>query len=75
MQMLTLHHKQSSYNFHRSALVFRTVKCCEIRPKFSPIMHFLQESYKNRKLLQVCYNVEHFLQESDNIFAKFASIL
>ena len=40
-------------------------------------MHFLQESYKfaqDFQILQICYNFEHFLQESDNIFAKFASI-
>ena len=40
-------------------------------------MHFLQESYefvRNAQILQVCYSVEHLLQESDNIFAKFASI-
>ena len=40
-------------------------------------MHFLQESYEfvqKSQILQVCYSVEHFLQESNNIFAKFASI-
>ena len=40
-------------------------------------MHFLQESYefvRKSQILQVCYSVEHFLQESDNIFAKFVSI-
>ena len=40
-------------------------------------MHFLQESYefvRNTQFLQACCSVEHFLQESDNIFAKFASI-
>ena len=40
-------------------------------------MHFLQESYEfvqKSQILQVCYSVENFLQESDNIFAKFASI-
>ena len=26
------------------------------------------------QIFQVCYNVEYFLQESDNIFAKFAFI-
>ena len=33
-------------------------------------MHCLQESYKfvhESQILQVCYNVEHFLQKSDNI--------
>ena len=37
----------------------------------------MQKSYKGlqeSQISQVCYNVEHFLQESDNIFAKFASI-
>ena len=40
-------------------------------------MDFLQESYefvRKTQILQICYSVEHFLQESDNIFAKFASI-
>ena len=40
-------------------------------------MHFLQESYEfvqKSQNLQVCYSVEHFLQESHNIFAKFVSI-
>ena len=34
-------------------------------------MHFLQESYefvRKTQILQICYSVEHFLQESDNIF-------
>ena len=38
-------------------------------------MHFLQESYefvRKTQILQICYSVEHFLQESDNIFAKVA---
>ena len=33
-------------------------------------MHFLQESYefvRKTQILQVCYSVEHFLQDSDNI--------
>ena len=57
--------------------VFQNHKSCKIRPKFLPIMHFLQESYefvRKSQILQVCYSVEHFLQESDNIFAKFVSI-
>ena len=36
-------------------------------------MHFLQEFYKfvqESQILQVCYNVEHFGQDSDNIFGK-----
>ena len=40
-------------------------------------MHFLQESYefvRKTQILQICYSVEHFLQESDNIFAKGAFI-
>ena len=32
--------------------------------------NFVQES----SILQACYNVELFLQDSDNIFAKLASI-
>ena len=38
-------------------------------------MHFLQESYKfvqESQIFQICYNVEHFLQDSDNIFAENA---
>ena len=38
-------------------------------------MHFLQESYKfvqESQILQSFYNVEHVLQDSDNIFAKNA---
>ena len=59
------------------SLVFQNHKFCKIRPNFLPIMHFLQESYefvRKTQILQICYSVEHFLQESDNIFAKFASI-
>ena len=40
-----------------------------------PTLHFLQNSYKfvqEPQILQICYNVEHFLQDSDNIFAKIA---
>ena len=40
-------------------------------------MHFLQESYpfvQESQILQVWYNVEHFLQESDNIFEKYSCI-
>ena len=50
-------------------------KSCKILPKFSSALHFLQESYKfvqESQILQICYNVEHFLQDSDNIFAKNA---
>ena len=60
-----------------NALVFQNHKFCKIRPNFLQIMHFLQESYefvRKTQILQICYSVEHFLQESDNIFAKFASI-
>ena len=38
-------------------------------------MHFSQTSDKfvqETQLLQICYNFEHFLQASDNIFAKDA---
>ena len=41
--------------------------------KFSSTLHLLQESYKfvqESQTLQTCYNVEHFLQDSNNIFAK-----
>ena len=38
-------------------------------------LHFLQEPYQfvqESQTLQICYNVDHFLQDSDNIFAKNA---
>ena len=38
-------------------------------------LHFLQEPDKfvqESQILQICYNVDHFLQDSDNIFAKNA---
>ena len=41
-------------------------------------MHFLQESYKfvqESQTLQICYNVEHFLEDSDNISAKNAFLV
>ena len=63
-----------------TTLIFQNHKFCKIRPKFLPIMHFLQEFYKFvqesqiLQVCQVCYNAERFLQEADNIFAKFASI-
>ena len=56
-------------------LGYKNHKSCKILPKFSSTLHFLQESYKfvqESKTLQICYNVEHFLQDSDNIFAKNA---
>ena len=40
-------------------------------------MHFLQEFFKfvqESQNLQICYKVQHFLQESDNILTKFAYI-
>ena len=40
-------------------------------------MHFLLESYKfvqESQILLICYNVEPFLQKSDYILPKFASI-
>ena len=58
-----------------SALGYKNHKSCKILPKFSSALHFLQESYKfvqESQILQICYNVEHFLQDSDNIFAKNA---
>ena len=56
-------------------LGYKNHKSCKILPKFSSTLHFLQESYKfvqESQTLQICYNVEHFLQDSDNIFAKNA---
>ena len=61
--------------FEMFALGYRNHKSCKILPKFLPTLHFLQESYKfvqESQILQSCYNVEHFLQDSDNIFAKIA---
>ena len=58
-----------------NTLGYRNHKSCKILPKFLPTLHFLQESYKfvqESQILQSCYNVEHFLQDSDNIFAKIA---
>ena len=57
------------------SLGYKNHKSCKILPKFSSALHFLQESYKfvqESQILQICYNVEHFLQDSDNIFAKNA---
>ena len=46
-------------------------KSVEIHANYTFLTKFVQES----KILQVCYNVEHFSKEaSDNIFTKFASI-
>ena len=48
-------------------------KSCKILPKFSSTVYFLQKSYKfvqESQIFQICYNVEHFVQRSDNIFAK-----
>ena len=58
-------------------LVFRNNELCKIRPKILPIMHFSQESYKfvqESQFLQICYNVEHFLKEFENISTTFAFI-
>ena len=54
------------------SLGYKNHKSCKILPKFSSALHFLQESYKfvqESQNLQICYNVEHFLQDSDNISA------
>ena len=62
-------------DFHLNSLGYKNHKSCKILPKFSSALHFLQESYKfvqESHILQICYNVEHFLQDSDNIFAKNA---
>ena len=50
-------------------------KSCKILQKFLPTLHFVQESYKfvqESQNWQVCYNVDHFLQYSDNISAKIS---
>ena len=54
------------------SLGYKNHKSCKILPKFLSALYFLQESYKfvqESQILQICYNVEHFLQDSDNIFA------
>ena len=56
-----------------ATLGYKNHKSCKILPKFSSGLHFLQEPYKfvqESQILQICYNVEHFLQDSDNIFCK-----
>ena len=60
------------------SLGYKNHKSCKILSKFQSTLHFLQESYKfaqESQTLQNCYNVEHFLQDSDNIFAKNAFFL
>ena len=57
------------------ALGYKNHKSCKILPKFLSNLHFSQESYKfvqESQTLQICYNVEHFVQDSDTIFAKNA---
>ena len=55
---------------------YKNHKSCKILPKFLPTLHFLKDSHKfaqEPQILQIYYyNVEHFLQVSDNIFAKIA---
>ena len=61
--------------FGSSALGYKHPKSCKILPKFLPTLHFLQESYKfvqESQILQICYNVENFVQDSDNISTKIA---
>ena len=56
-------------------LGYKNHKSCKILPSILPTLHFLQKSYKfvqESQILQICYNVEHFLQDSDNISAKIA---
>ena len=51
-----------------TTLGYKNHKSCKIFPKFSPTLHFLQESDKfvqESQNLQICYDVEHFLQDSD----------
>ena len=70
-----LHYDNKKEGLPISALGYRNHKSCKIQPKFLPNLLFLQESYKfvqEPQILQICYNVEHFLQDSDNIFAKIA---
>ena len=56
---------------HVQTLGYKNHKSCKVLPKFSSTLHFLQESYKSvqeSQYLQICYGVDHFLQDSDNIF-------
>ena len=61
--------------FYAWTLGYKNHKSCKILPNFSSTLHFLQESYKfiqESQILQICYNVEHFIQDSANNFAKNA---
>ena len=56
-----------------SALGYKNHISCKNLPKFLSTLHLLQESHKfvqKSQILQICYSVEHFLQDSDTIFAK-----
>ena len=56
-------------------LGYKNHKSWKTLPKFLSTLHFLQESYKfvqESQILQIWYNDDHFLQDSDNIFAKNA---
>ena len=56
-------------------LGYKNNKSCKILPKFLSTLHSLQAPYKfvqESQILQICYNVDHFLQDSVNIFAKNA---
>ena len=55
----------SSAECKKTTLRYSNHKSCIILPKFLPTLHFLQEAYKfvqELQILQICYNVEHFLQ-------------
>ena len=61
-----LHKSENKFGLHKSekntfifvvSLVFGNHKFCKILPKFLPMMHFLQESYKflqKSQILQIC---------------------
>ena len=67
--------KRITERFPLAFLGYKNHKSCKIHPKFLSTLHFLQESHKSvqeSQSLQICYNVDHFLQDFDNIFAKNA---
>ena len=74
MKIQSKEYEKTSFCYFRT-LGYKNHKSSKILPKFSSNLHFLQESHKfvqELQILQICYHVEHFLQDSDNIFAKNA---
>ena len=52
-------------------VVFGNHKFGKIRPKFLSIIRHFLKFVEDSQVLQVCCNVAHFLQNSDNIFTGF----